>query len=98
MSQQRSRREVEEIVLGQLRRRANLGDDRIDTRRSMRELGANSLAITDVVQRSIDTLGLHVARAELEGLRNLDGLIDLLHRKAAEQARPATREPPPPKR
>lgn len=83
MSKTLSRRDVEAVVLGQLRASMRgLGADRIDTGRSMRELGANSIVITEVVAQSIRALDLRVSRAELEPLRNLDGLVDLLYAKA----------------
>lgn len=87
MSSTVSRRDVEGVVLGQLRESMRgLGADRIDTRRSMRDLGANSIVITNVVAQSVRALGVRVSGAELEPLRNLDGLIDLLYAKARGKA------------
>jgi acyl carrier protein len=63
----------------------------IDPTRSMKDLGANSLDIVEVVSSSMRELKIKIPRSELARLTNLDGLVDLLHRTALEKAdnRPA---------
>jgi acyl carrier protein len=63
----------------------------IDPARSMKELGANSLDIVEVVSSSMRELKIKIPRSELAKLTNLDGLVDLFYRTANEkaEARPA---------
>ena len=51
----------------------------VDPRKSMKELGANSLDIVEVVSCSMRELRVKVPRSELSKLTNIDGLVDLLH-------------------
>lgn len=51
----------------------------IDTTKSMKDLGANSLDIVEVVSCSMRELKVKVPRSELSKLTNIDGLVDLLH-------------------
>jgi len=51
----------------------------IDTTKSMKDLGANSLDIVEVVSCSMRELKVKVPRSELSKLANIDGLVDLLH-------------------
>lgn len=66
----------------------------IDPARSMKELGANSLDIVEVVSCSMRELKVKVPRAELNKLTNINELVDLLYRtvqdKQAAPAAPAT--------
>ncbi len=62
-----------------------LDPSKIDTSMSMKDLGANSLDIVEVVSAAMRELKIKVPRAELSKLTNVDQLIDLLHR-TAEQA------------
>jgi acyl carrier protein len=65
----------------------DLTEESIDTTRSIKELGANSLDIVEVVSCSMRELKIKVPRAELSKLTNIDGLVDLLHSVAqAKQA------------
>jgi acyl carrier protein len=50
---------------------------------SMRDLGADSLQIVEVVSRSMKELRLKVPRTELSRARNLSDLVDLLEKAAA---------------
>jgi acyl carrier protein len=52
----------------------------VDPSKSMKDFGANSLDIVEVVSASMRELKIKVPRAELNKLTNLDGLVDLLHR------------------
>jgi acyl carrier protein len=53
---------------------------------SMRDLGADSLEIVEVVSRSMKELKIKVPRTELSGARNLKELLDLFERSAAPSA------------
>jgi acyl carrier protein len=67
----------------------DLDPSQIDTSRSMKELGANSLDIVEVVSRTMRELKIKVPRSELAKLANIDGLVDLLYDVAHAQARAA---------
>jgi acyl carrier protein len=58
----------------------------IDPKRSMKDLGANSLDIVEVVSSSMRELKVKIPRSELAKLTNLEQLVDLLHRTAEEKA------------
>lgn len=58
----------------------------IDPARSMKDLGANSLDMVEVVSSCMRELKIKVPRAELNKLANIDELVDLLHRTANEPA------------
>jgi len=61
----------------------------IDTTRSMKDLGANSLDIVEVVSCSMRELRVKVPRSELSKLTNIDGLVDLLYAVAQATERAA---------
>lgn len=61
----------------------------IDTTKSMKDLGANSLDIVEVVSRSMRELKIKVPRSELAKLSNIDGLVDLLLEVSRLQAKAA---------
>ena len=50
---------------------------------SMRDLGADSLEIVEVVSRSMKQLRLKVPRTQLSGATNLKDLLDLFEKSAA---------------
>jgi len=50
---------------------------------SMRDLGADSLQIVEVVSRSMKELRLKVPRTDLMSARNLKDLVDLFEKAAA---------------
>jgi acyl carrier protein len=52
---------------------------------NMRDLGADSLQVVEVVSRSMKELRLKVPRTELSRARNLRDLIDLFEKAAAPQ-------------
>lgn len=62
---------------------ANAVDDldpaTVDGAKSMKDYGANSLDIVEVVSASMRELKIKVPRAELGKLTNIDGLVDLLY-------------------
>ncbi len=63
-----------------------LTPEAVDTQKSMKELGANSLDIVEVVSTSMRELRIKIPRSELAKLTNIDGLVDLLVRTAGETA------------
>lgn len=57
----------------------NLDDmnvDNIDPQKSMKDYGANSLDMIEVVSCSMRELNIKVPRAELAEIQNIDGLAD----------------------
>ncbi len=64
----------------------DLDVSQLDTSRSMRDYGVNSLDMVEVVSRSMRELKVKVPRSELSKLTNVDGLVDLLHSVAAKSA------------
>lgn len=63
----------------------DLDVSKIDTAKSMKDYGANSLDLVEVVSRSMRELKVKVPRAELNKLTNIDGLIDLFHKTVQER-------------
>jgi len=59
----------------------------IDTSRSMKDLGATSLDIVEVVSLTMRELKVKVPRSELSKLTNMDGLVDLLCTSIRQQVR-----------
>lgn len=55
----------------------------LDTTRSMKDYGINSLDMVDVVSRSMRDLKVKVPRTDLNKISTIDGLVDVLH-KAVE--------------
>lgn len=58
----------------------------VEPGKSMKELGANSLDIVEVVSVSMRELKVKVPRSELSKLTNIGGLVDLLHQVATQDA------------
>ena len=56
-----------------------LSEDQIELSRSMKDLGANSLDIVEIVSVSMRELKVKVPRSELSKLTNIGGLVDLLY-------------------
>jgi len=59
----------------------------IEPTRSMKDLGANSLDIVEVVSRSMRELKVKVPRSELAKLTNIEGLVETLYRASAVEPR-----------
>lgn len=57
----------------------------IDAQRSMKDYGANSLDIVEVVSASMRQLRIKVPRSQLKELKTIGGLVDLLYATAQEQ-------------
>lgn len=62
----------------------------IDPAKSMRDLGANSLDIVEVVSASMRELKVKVPRSELNKLENINQLVDLLDKIVQEKAAAAS--------
>jgi acyl carrier protein len=58
----------------------------IDPSKSMKELGANSLDIVEVVSCSMRELKVKVPRDQLNKLTNINELVDLLHVSVTQKA------------
>ena len=54
--------------------------------KSMKDMGANSLDIVEVVSCTMRDLKIKVPRNELATLTNVNDLVDLLHKVAADKA------------
>lgn len=75
-----TREKVLDVVLHHLRETVEeLEDVEIDPSRSMKDLGANSLDMVEVVSCSMRELKVKIPRSELNSLENIDQLVDLLH-------------------
>jgi acyl carrier protein len=57
-----------------------LTPEKFDPKLSMKDLGANSLDIVEIVSASMRELKVKIPRAELVKIANIDGLVDLLHK------------------
>ena len=81
-----NREQVLEIVKGHLVDTIEeLEGVEIDPSRSMKDLGANSLDIVEVVSCSMRDLKIKVPRSELNTLENMNQRVDLLFRVATEK-------------
>ena len=56
----------------------------IDTTRTMKDVGANSLDIVEIVSRTMRQLKVKIPRSELNDLENIDALIDLFEKSAKD--------------
>lgn len=63
-----------------------LDEATITADKSMKELGANSLDIVEIVSVSMRELKVKVPRSELSKLTNIGGLVDLLYTVATTPA------------
>ena len=58
----------------------------IDPSKSMKDLGANSVDIVEVVSCSMRELKVKVPRSELNKLTDINALVDMLHEYAVAKA------------
>jgi acyl carrier protein len=58
----------------------------VETSKSMKELGASSLDLVEIVSLSMRELKVKVPRSELAKLNNIGGLVDLLYNVSLEQS------------
>jgi acyl carrier protein len=72
----------EQILSVIVKHLANAVDDvdpkNIDPSKSMKDFGANSLDVVEVVSASMRELKVKIPRAELNKLTDVNGLVDLL--------------------
>jgi acyl carrier protein len=54
----------------------------IDTTKTMKDVGANSLDIVEIVSRTMRQLKVKIPRTVLNRLENIDALIDLIEENA----------------
>jgi acyl carrier protein len=79
-----SREEMFQVVKGNIREIVEGAKDvEIREDQSMRDLGADSLEIVEVVSRSMKQLRIKVPRTQLSGATNLKDLLDLFEKSAA---------------
>ena len=57
----------------------------IDPSKSMKDLGANSLDIVEIVSCSMRELKIKVPRSELNDLSDINGLVDMLFKYVEEK-------------
>ncbi len=62
-----------------------MDDAEFDPDKSMKDMGANSLDIVEVVSCTMRDLKVKVPRSELGKLENVTQLVDLLHATATEK-------------
>ncbi len=60
--------------------------DRVVPAVSMKDLGASSLDMVEVVSCSMRELSVRVSRQELSDLKDIGGLVDLLHAAVLKKA------------
>ena len=68
----------------------DLKETDLDMSRSMKDFGANSLDIVDVVSSAMRELKVKVPRSELSKLTNMNGLVDLLYVSLQEKLKTAS--------
>jgi len=66
-----------------------LTESELDMSRSMKDFGANSLDIVEVVSLTMRELKVKVPRSELSKLTNMDGLTDLLYASLQQKLKAA---------
>ena len=66
----------------------DLDESQIDPSLSMKDLGANSLDIVEVVSLSMRELRIKIPRSELSKLTNIDGLVDMFYATVSQRASP----------
>lgn len=78
--------EIREMVVGFVKRTLpELKYENVDTQRSMKELGATSIDILEVVSASMRQLKVQVPRDKLGQLKCLEDLVALLHQVASDR-------------
>ena len=75
-----TREEVHAVVAKHLAAAVDgLDASTIDPMRSMKDYGANSLDIVEIVSGAMREMKVKVPRSELNKLTNIDGLVGVLH-------------------
>lgn len=75
---------IDAVVRKYLARALDLDPDGIDTSLTMKDLGANSLDIVEIVASSMRELRIRIGRDDLDKIPHIDGLVDALWAKAQE--------------
>ena len=82
-----TRDEILKVVIDNLKDNLeDIDDAEIDPAKSMKELGANSLDIVEVVSCSMRELKIKVPRSELADIANVNELVDLFAQHKAQEA------------
>jgi acyl carrier protein len=82
VKQQWTKDEVFEVVKDNIRKvMFDLPDGSIDRSKNLKDLGANSLDRSEIAMGSMEALGLNFSLREFANVKNVDGLVDLLHEK-----------------
>ncbi|MGE0432499.1 MAG: phosphopantetheine-binding protein [Planctomycetota bacterium] len=82
-----TRDEIMKVVIDNLKDNLeDIEDENIDPSKSMKELGANSLDIVEVVSCSMRELKIKVPRSELADISNVNELVDLFTQYKADEA------------
>ncbi len=82
-----TRDEIMKVVVDNLKDNLeDIEDAEIDPAKSMKELGANSLDIVEVVSCSMRELKIKVPRSELADIANVNELVDLFAQHKAQEA------------
>lgn len=76
---------VDAVVRKYLARALDLDPAGIDASKTMKDIGANSLDIVEVVSSSMRELRVKVPRNELQDIPNIEGLVDVLFAKSQGQ-------------
>jgi len=63
----------------------DLDVDSIDLKKSMKDYGANSLDLVEVVSRSMRELKVKIPRAELNKITDIQGLVELFEKAVKER-------------
>ena len=83
----RTNQEVYDVVLKHITDICeDVDPDSVTREASMKDLGASSLDIVEVVSCSMRELRVRVPRSELSKLTNIGGLVDLLHESVEAKA------------
>ena len=76
-----NREHVVSIIIKHLQQNVDgLADQKIDTSRSMLEMGATSLDVVEIVSSVMRELEVKVARTQFANVKNIDQLADMLWR------------------
>ncbi len=81
-----TRQEIFEVIQGNMRTIiASVNGQEIAESKSMRDYGADSLEMVEVVSRSMKQLKIKVPRARLVPVTNLKELVDVFENEAKKQ-------------
>ena len=60
----------------------DVSEEKIDIEQSLRDYGANSIDRADIVIRAMEMLKLKIPMMEFANIKNIEGIVDLLYRRA----------------